>query len=248
MKKYNCPSCAAEVVFTSNVSVYAVCKYCTSMVVRHDMDVESIGKMAVLPEDSSPFQIGTEGICSGVRFALIGRMKIGWTDGSWNEWFFVTDSGKKGWLAEAQGFYALSFELEKEFVKALEHGITNLTKSFITSVEKRKDYRDSLELDVELKRRSIPTGAYIDINKKRYKLVDVKEAECIGSEGELPLYAKTGRKSISMDFVAGNGEFASIELHNSDIRVFTGIYAEWDDLKCSNHREFDWPLKVRSKS
>lgn len=247
MKKYNCPSCGAEVVFTSNISVYAVCKYCTSMIVRHDMDVESIGKMAVLPEDSSPFQIGTEGIYAGVRFALIGRMKIGWSDGTWNEWFFVTDRGKKGWLAEAQGFYALSFELNKDTVNKLEDRIANLTKSFITKVERRKDYREGLELAVELKRHAIPTGAYIDINNKRYKLVDVKEAECIGSEGELPLYAKSGRKSISMDFIAGKGQFASIELHNDDIRVFTGKYAEWNDLKWSHYREFDWPLKVRSK-
>ena len=73
MKKFNCPSCGAEVVFNSNHSVYAVCKYCHSMIVRHDLDVEAIGTMASLPEDMSPFQIGTEGYYQGTHFSLVGR-------------------------------------------------------------------------------------------------------------------------------------------------------------------------------
>jgi len=69
-----------------------------------------MGKVAELPDDISPFQIGTQGIYNGTHFGVIGRLKIGWEDGCWNEWFIYTDSGKKGWLEEAQGFLAISFE------------------------------------------------------------------------------------------------------------------------------------------
>src|SRR4051812_49254224 len=110
MQKFNCPSCGAGITFQSSVSFSLVCPYCRSLVVRHDKDVEAIGKMAELPDDISPFQIGTTGTFRKIHFALAGRMKIGWEDGCWNEWFFFTDEGKKGWLAEAQGSLILSFE------------------------------------------------------------------------------------------------------------------------------------------
>src|SRR5512139_643498 len=169
MKKFNCPSCGAEVVFTSNISVYAVCKYCSSMIVRHDLDVESIGIAAALPEDMSPFQIGTEGYYQGVHFSLVGRMKIGWEDGSWNEWFMVTDDGRKGWLAEAQGFYAVCFEVEPpplDFaVRAIQH--QKKDNSFI--------------------------GSTLVLNSQKLKVVDSKKSSCLGSEGELPFAAPQGR-------------------------------------------------------
>src|SRR5256885_2095546 len=57
---FNCPSCGAQVDFQSNLSVYAVCKFCRSMIVRHDVNVESIGTMASLPDDMSPIQIGMD--------------------------------------------------------------------------------------------------------------------------------------------------------------------------------------------
>ena len=52
----NCPSCGAEVFFKSSVSVFAVCSHCQSMLVRHDMDLESLGSMAHVPDDVSPAQ------------------------------------------------------------------------------------------------------------------------------------------------------------------------------------------------
>ena len=89
------------------------------MVVRRDLDVESIGTMAALPQDMSPFQIGTQGKFDGVGFGIIGRMKLSWENGYWNEWFIVSEDGRKGWLAEAQGFYAVSFEIEENAVYQL---------------------------------------------------------------------------------------------------------------------------------
>lgn len=110
MVKFNCPSCGGEVVFKSRVTVFAVCSYCSSMLVRHDLDLEIIGKMAELLPDMSPLQIGARGKYQGAGFELVGRLKISWQDGSWNEWYALFDDGKCGWLAEAQGFWMISFE------------------------------------------------------------------------------------------------------------------------------------------
>jgi hypothetical protein len=211
MKSYSCPSCGAAIPFRSNVSVYAVCPYCRSMVVRRDVDVESIGTMAALPDDMSPFQVGTEGVYKSVHFGIIGRMKIGWDDGNWNEWFIVSDDQRKGWLAEAQGFYAVSFERNDPVSAETENALKKIGT-----------------LDLEL-----------DLWGQRFKVVDVKQATCIGSEGELPFRAPQGRKTLSVDLEGEKEAFASVEVEGDTRRIYVGSYVDWADLKCSNFRKYE---------
>jgi Domain of unknown function (DUF4178) len=218
MKKFDCPSCGAEVVFVSNLSVYAVCKYCNSMVVRHDLDVEAIGTMAALPDDMSPFQIGTEGVWQGVHFTLAGRLKIGWTDGTWNEWFMASDDGRRGWLAEAQGFYAVSYETAPPKPGFAERALA---------------HRDNAA------RNTAFIGSTLKLDDITYRVVDSKLATCLGSEGELPFAAPKGRKTLSVGPVGPNAGFACVEIEAGGLRAYTGRYAEWKDLRCSHAREFD---------
>jgi DNA-directed RNA polymerase subunit RPC12/RpoP len=215
MRKFLCPSCGAEVAFRSQLSVYAVCKYCSSMIVHHDVDVEAIGKMAALPEDMSPLQIGSEGYYQGTRFTLVGRMKMGWKDGSWNEWFMASDDGRKGWLAEAQGFYAICFEVEAPALDFAVRAIKQQTQqtSFIGS-------------------------AHI-INQQKFHVVDSKKASCLGSEGELPLSAPQGRLVVSVDLLGSYGEFASVEIETGKLRAYSGRYVGWKEMRCTNIRTFD---------
>jgi ribosomal protein L37AE/L43A len=105
----HCPSCGAPVVFKSASSVFAVCEYCQSTLVRHDQNLEDIGKMAALVEDRSPLQLGSEGSYQGVHFALIGRIQIKYSQGIWNEWHLLFDDMRTGWLSEAAGEYVLTF-------------------------------------------------------------------------------------------------------------------------------------------
>jgi ribosomal protein L37AE/L43A len=105
----HCPSCGAPVVFKSASSVFAVCEYCQSTLVRHDQNLEDIGKMAALVEDRSPLQLGAEGSYKGVHFALIGRIQIKYSQGIWNEWHLLFDDMRTGWLSEAGGEYVLTF-------------------------------------------------------------------------------------------------------------------------------------------
>ena len=104
-----CPSCGAPVVFRSAGSLFAVCEYCRSTLVRHDQALEDIGKMAALAEDRSPLRLGAEGSHGGVHFALIGRIQIKFSQGYWNEWHLLFDDQRTGWLSEAGGEYVLTF-------------------------------------------------------------------------------------------------------------------------------------------
>ena len=105
----NCPSCGAPVQFKSAASILAVCEYCRSTLVRHDINVEDIGKMAELKLDGSPLQLGAQGRYRGINFVVVGRIQLRFDAGIWNEWHLFFDDGRSGWLGEAQGNYAVSF-------------------------------------------------------------------------------------------------------------------------------------------
>jgi len=105
----NCPSCGAKVVFRSSASVVAVCEYCKSTLVRHDLNLEDLGKMADLKADGSPLQLGSAGTFQRVHFAVVGRIQYRFAAGLWSEWHLVFDDMRNGWLGEARGDYALSF-------------------------------------------------------------------------------------------------------------------------------------------
>jgi len=108
----DCPQCGAPVTFRSSIAVFAVCEQCRSMVVLRGADLELIGVMAALPPDLSPFQIGARGEWKGRGFEIIGRIRVEWEQGSWNEWCILYDANTTGWLAEAQGLLAISFAAE----------------------------------------------------------------------------------------------------------------------------------------
>ncbi len=211
--KANCPSCGAEVQFKSSISVFSVCDYCKSMIVRHDMDLESLGKTAQLPDDVSPLKIGSRGKYNNASFEVIGRLKVAWSEGYWNEWFILFDDGKHIWLAEAMGFFMLSSEVQQA------DKIPHLSKIKIGS-------------------------RYELIPSHMYSADDIKEAVCIGSEGELPFKGLSGRKSTSVDLSNPSGEFACIEYSKQDgSRLFIGKYVEFKNLSLTNLRDLSQDIK-----
>ncbi len=109
MIKHSCPACGGEVVLKSKASIYAVCTYCKSTLLRQDQDLELYGKVSEVLDDLTPLQVGTRGQYSGHPFEILGRLRMGWDNGFWNEWYLLLDTGEEAWLAEAQGFYAICF-------------------------------------------------------------------------------------------------------------------------------------------
>ena len=105
----DCPQCGAPVNFPSSIAIFAVCEHCRSMIVLRGANAELIGVMAALPPDLSPFQIGTRGEWQGRPFEIVGRIRVEWEQGSWNEWCILHDGQTTGWLAEAQGLLMVSF-------------------------------------------------------------------------------------------------------------------------------------------
>src|SRR5512144_727149 len=112
MKTANCPSCVEEIRFQSAMTVMAVCDYCRSTLVRHDLKLENIGKMAELLADASPIQLGTQGQYHGRPFTVVGRIQLRYSQGLWNEWYLLFADGSGGWLGETLGNYVVTFAIK----------------------------------------------------------------------------------------------------------------------------------------
>lgn len=110
-KVFTCPSCGADVIFRSYFTIYNNCSYCKSVVVKHGVDLEVMGILSEPPLDLTPLQIGTSGIYKKNRFEIIGRQKVGYAKGFWNEWYVYFENNEEGWIADAQGFYLYSSEI-----------------------------------------------------------------------------------------------------------------------------------------
>jgi hypothetical protein len=104
----NCPNCGAKVVFLWSSSVQTVCQYCKSILVRTDVDLKKVGQVADLPPNSSPVQIGTEGIYNRQAFVVVGRIIYEYDLGTWNEWHIVMNNAS-AWLSDAQDNYVITF-------------------------------------------------------------------------------------------------------------------------------------------
>ena len=105
----NCPNCGARIEFRWSSAVQTTCKFCRSILVRHDVDLTKVGEVADLPPDSSPIQIATEGIYRNKPFVVVGRILYEYEKGGWNEWNMVFSDGVSGWLSDTQEEYAVSF-------------------------------------------------------------------------------------------------------------------------------------------
>ena len=105
-----CPNCGAPVEFRSAASAFAVCSFCKSTVVREGDALRKVGESAELFDDHSPLQLGAGGSYQGASFTLVGRLQYRYTEGTWNEWHALFDSGKSGWLSEDNGRYVIAFD------------------------------------------------------------------------------------------------------------------------------------------
>jgi hypothetical protein len=214
----NCPNCGAAVHFRSADLPVKICDYCRSSLVRNGDVLQAMGKIAEVPEDVSPLQLGVRGTDGGVGFELIGRVRWRWTDGGWNEWLALFDDGSTAWIGEAMGRYMLLRQVEQ-------------TESLPAVA---KELRDDID---------VPLGTETSIAWVNYIVTDVKEATCAGGDGELPFSTPAGLTVKSVDLMAPDGQCASIQKERGEILIYAGRYVTLGDLKATGLRAFEgWPM------
>lgn len=108
----NCPNCGARIEFLWSSAVQTTCSFCTSILVRHDVDLEKVGVVGDLPPSASPIQLGTQGIYRSTAFTVVGRILYEYARGGWNEWHVRLDDATGAWLSDAQAEYAVTRAVE----------------------------------------------------------------------------------------------------------------------------------------
>ena len=214
MLKVHCPNCGGENVFRSAGLPSRVCDYCQTILVRSGDTVEPVGKAASLPFDVSPIQIGTMGTFEGVGFTVIGRVRWGWTDGSWNEWLMLFDDGTHAWLGEAMGSYMLTRARPIEEIRA--RAVQQLARG-----------------------ETVAIGTEAQIDHVDYVVSDSRAATCLAAEGELPFSAPPGWTIHSVDFRSPTGACASLQRDGDHTDFYMGRYVTLDELKPHYLREIE---------
>jgi len=97
--------------------------------------------MALLQDEWSALQLQTSGKYRGVTFTLVGRVRLSWESGNWNEWFCYFDDAQHGWLSEAQGFYQISVPCAAGQLPALNEVTTGLSISIAAHSYTVKDIK-----------------------------------------------------------------------------------------------------------
>ena len=207
MQKVSCPNCGAEVTFRSPALPSRVCDHCQTILVRSGGGIEQVGKAAVLPFDVSPIQIGTTGSYDGRNFTVVGRVRWGWTDGSWNEWLVLFGDGSDGWLGEAMGQFMLTSERSLGDVQG-----------------------DPTIRSIILGER-VPIGAQAEVDGETFIVSDAREATCLAAEGELPFTAITGTTIYSVDFRSTTGAVASLQREKTLSSFYQGRYLTLGEMK-----------------
>ena len=178
-----CPNCGALVEFRSAASAFAVCSFCKSTVVREGEALRKIGESADLFDDHSPLQLGACGIYQGAAFTLVGRLQYNYTEGTWNEWHALFDSGseghKSGWLSEDNGRYVIAFEAPLD--------------SAVPSAA------------------SLKAGAPVVIDRQPWTVASVTVAKLIAAQGELPRKPNLDRGFVVSDLRNTRGEVGTLD-------------------------------------
>ena len=214
MQSVNCPTCGAEVIFRSPALPARVCDYCRTTLVRSGGALTALGKAAVLPFDVSPIQIGTRGAFEGSAFEVVGRVRWGWTDGSWNEWLLLFADGSTAWLGDAMGQFMLQME------RPLDTVPTGIVQDLAAGAQ-------------------VPVGHEGELDGETLIVADAREAVCIAAEGELPFSAPAGWKIYSVDFRSPSGRCATLQRDGSEASFYVGRYVSLAELKPANLRRIE---------
>ncbi|NVD70719.1 DUF4178 domain-containing protein [Duganella sp. BJB488] len=211
MQIVSCPSCGAEVKFRSHASVMAVCEYCSTSVLKDADSVKDLGKMSSVLEDYSPIQIGTSGVLGKRQFTVVGRIQLRYSAGMWNEWYLLFDDGVTSWLGDSSGMYTVTAEFKIDPVAATQLPVFE----------------------------HLQPGQNFPINGALYTAAEIRTADCIGGQGELPFKVGEGYQARVADFRRG-GEFITLDYSDSPRPVvYTGLAVTLESMKCQLLRDDD---------
>lgn len=213
----NCPSCGAPLPLRSAALAYATCEYCRALVLREGQCVQDIGKVAAVPFDVSPLQLRTRLWVDSIPLTLVGRVRWGWEAGSWNEWLALGDDGEHRWVGEAMGQYLVSREAPALLDQAAAQGFAATG--------------------------AIALGDTLALGKAVLAVTDIKQAHCLGADGDLPFAPLPGRTMSSVDLRGPGAEAIALQRDADGTTAWAGRWYELAELTPRHLRAIDgWTI------
>lgn len=205
--KTACPSCGAEIEFRYDDSFVRVCSYCRAAVVRSDRGIETLGKVADLVPMDSPLRLFAGGQLGSQTFILVGMAQLRQSSGGITQEWYAKFSGTWGWLAEAQGRYYMTFEVEGAQLPAFDSLSPGMTINLPTML-----------------------GA-----TRPFTVAEVGTASYVAASGELPFRLVPGTTYRFVDLADGQGNFATIDYGapGGEPTLYTGQQLTLADLHIS---------------
>lgn len=219
----NCPQCGAPAPFRGT-AVSLVCEYCNSTIVRTNVNVRLVGQVSAIVDNGSPILLGARGRWKGVPFTVAGRLQVAYGRGTWNEWYLEFADKGQGWLADAQGMFAILRPRDPSVVA------------------------DALPPYAE-----IAIGSVLVIKGTSALVVDKRSASYRGAEGILPFEAEPGHTFSGIDLRGFEGEFITLDYghhtHHRRPLPFVGQAASLASLQLHPLRTFaGWPRPAAPRS
>lgn len=114
MATATCPSCGGNLNITVQTSKMITCSYCGMISYINAGNLAMIGQKSFLVDYGSIFKIGKKGKIKDLDFQVIGRIRIDYEDGFFDEWYLDTPKGQK-WLSEDEGKFVFFHESNEIF-------------------------------------------------------------------------------------------------------------------------------------
>lgn len=168
-RQADCPNCGGPIEFKLGSSRACVCPYCRFSVVRSDGELHSLGKIADLVPTAPFMTVGDSGEVAGHTFQVGGRLQLDHGRGPWDEWYVEFDTGRWGWVAQAQGHVYLTYPQETGSVPDWERLIPGATFSLgaapgvtFTVTERSGSALLSAEGELPFAAEPMSSGRYVD--------------------------------------------------------------------------------------
>jgi len=135
IRRKNCGSCGAPLEIKSAFTKSIICPYCDTTNIIEEKGVNPQGKMAKISEAFSIFNIGRTGKIKNQKFEVLGRLRYGYDEGYWDEWFLQFDNGEAKWLTEEEGECSI---FQKELITKPIENIDSLRVGQFVDVEGKR--------------------------------------------------------------------------------------------------------------
>lgn len=197
-----CSRCGADVEITSPATVTVACEHCGTLLLRGDVEMESLGEVALAAPLISHFQLGTEGRFDDRPFTVRGQLQLDHGAGLWNEWAAETEGGWI-WIAEAQGEILVFEEIE------LPSGALPARDQLPEVDSKTGDMMRGPGRG-RSKGRWRP-GDSVALGNDVWKIAEMGRGRVVACRGEFPIRIEVGVRTTYVDLSLGSGKVATLD-------------------------------------